>query len=35
MTLFARSTEDNAEFLAVLEKFYGGEEDPVTAERLT
>jgi uncharacterized protein (DUF1810 family) len=34
MTLFARSTDDNADFLAVLEKFYGGEEDPVTVDRL-
>ncbi len=35
MTLFARSTEDNAEFLAVLEKFYDGEQDPVTVEALS
>jgi uncharacterized protein (DUF1810 family) len=34
MTLFARATDDNAEFLAVLEKFYGGEEDPATVSRL-
>jgi uncharacterized protein (DUF1810 family) len=34
MTLFARATDDNAEFLAVLEKFYGGEEDPATVARL-
>jgi uncharacterized protein (DUF1810 family) len=34
MTLFARSTDDNADFLAVLEKFYGGEADPVTVDRL-
>ena len=35
MTLFARSTEDNAEYLAVLEKFYDGEQDPVTVEALS
>jgi uncharacterized protein (DUF1810 family) len=34
MTLFARSTDDNADFLAVLAKFYGGEEDPATVDRL-
>jgi uncharacterized protein (DUF1810 family) len=34
MTLFAHSTDDNANFLAVLQKHYGGEEDPVTAARL-
>jgi uncharacterized protein (DUF1810 family) len=34
MTLFARATDDNAEFVAVLEKFYGGEEDPATVSRL-
>jgi uncharacterized protein (DUF1810 family) len=34
MTLFARATDDNAEFVAVLEKFYGGEEDPATLARL-
>jgi uncharacterized protein (DUF1810 family) len=34
MTLFARATEDNADFVAVLEKFYGGEEDPATLARL-
>jgi uncharacterized protein (DUF1810 family) len=34
MTLFARATEDNADFIAVLDKFYNGEEDPVTMERL-
>ena len=35
MTLFARSTDDNADFLAVLEKFYDGEQDPVTVETLS
>jgi uncharacterized protein (DUF1810 family) len=34
MTLFAHSTDDNADFIAVLQKYYGGEEDPVTADRL-
>ena len=35
MTLFARSTDDNADFVAVLDKFYGGEEDPVTVEKVS
>jgi uncharacterized protein (DUF1810 family) len=35
MTLFARSTDDNGDFLAVLDKFYGGEEDPATLAKLT
>ncbi len=35
MTLFARATDDNADFVAVLEKFYGGEEDPATLARLS
>jgi uncharacterized protein (DUF1810 family) len=34
MTLFARATDDNAVFRDVLEKYYGGEEDPLTVERL-
>ncbi|MGZ4515361.1 MAG: DUF1810 domain-containing protein [Mycobacterium sp.] len=34
MTLFARATDDNAEFVELLDKFYGGEEDPATVERL-
>jgi uncharacterized protein (DUF1810 family) len=34
MTLFTRATDDNAEFRAVLDKFYNGEEDPATAELL-
>ncbi|HEX9176760.1 DUF1810 domain-containing protein [Mycobacterium sp.] len=34
MTLFARATDDNAEFFELLDKFYGGEEDPATVERL-
>ena len=34
MTLFARATDDNADFLAVLDKFYGGQQDPRTLELL-
>jgi uncharacterized protein (DUF1810 family) len=30
MTLFARAGDDNADFLAVLDKFYGGEQDART-----
>ncbi|HEX3545373.1 MAG TPA: DUF1810 domain-containing protein [Mycobacterium sp.] len=30
MTLFALATQDNADFLAVLDKFYNGEQDSVT-----
>jgi len=35
MTLFARATPDNADFLHLLEKFYGGEEDPATVALLS
>ncbi|AQT82812.1 calpastatin [Mycolicibacterium litorale] len=34
MTLFARATEDNADFVAVLDKFYGGQPDARTLELL-
>jgi uncharacterized protein (DUF1810 family) len=34
MTLFARSTADNDDFVAVLDKYYDGEQDPVTVEKL-
>jgi uncharacterized protein (DUF1810 family) len=34
MTLFARATDENAEFRAVLDKFYDGEDDPATVELL-
>jgi len=34
MTLFAHATDDNAGFREVLDKFYDGEEDPVTVELL-
>ena len=30
MTLFAKATDDNEVFLAVLDKYYGGAQDPVT-----
>src|SRR5262245_29614686 len=34
MTLFAHATDDDAEFRAVLDKFYAGEDDPATVDRL-
>ena len=34
MTLFATATGDNAEFVRLLDIFYGGEPDPVTLARL-
>jgi uncharacterized protein (DUF1810 family) len=34
MTLFARATDDNADFVELLDKYYNGEEDPLTLERL-
>jgi uncharacterized protein (DUF1810 family) len=34
LTLFARATDDGADFRAALAKYYGGEEDPETARRL-
>ncbi len=34
MTLFARASDDNAEFRAVLDKLYGGVEDALTIEQL-
>jgi uncharacterized protein (DUF1810 family) len=34
MTLFATATADNAEFIHLLDKFYGGEQDPETLARL-
>jgi uncharacterized protein (DUF1810 family) len=34
MTLFAESTPDNQIFKDALEKYFGGEGDPVTLERL-
>jgi uncharacterized protein (DUF1810 family) len=35
MTLFARATDDNADFRGVLDKFYNGEDDPATVELLS
>ncbi|KUI26648.1 calpastatin [Mycobacterium sp. IS-1742] len=35
MTLFARCSDDNADFVAVLDRFYGGEPDPATVSRLS
>ena len=35
MTLFARATPDNAEFVDLLTRYYDGEEDPLTVRRLT
>jgi uncharacterized protein (DUF1810 family) len=35
MTLFARATADNAEFIRLLKKFYAGEEDPATVALLS
>ncbi|SOJ55447.1 hypothetical protein MSIMFB_02933 [Mycobacterium simulans] len=34
MTLFARATDDNADFVALLAKYYGGGEDQRTVARL-
>ena len=34
-TLFARAADDKADYVAVLDKFYGGEEDPATLARLS
>jgi uncharacterized protein (DUF1810 family) len=35
MTLFARATDDNADFVAVLDKYYDGRQDRLTLDRLT
>lgn len=35
MTLFAHATPDNGDFVALLNKYYGGEEDSATLERLS
>lgn len=35
MTLFARASDDNADFVEVLEKFFDGAEDPATLARLS
>lgn len=35
MTLFARATADNADFVALLGKYYGGRQDQLTLKLLT
>lgn len=35
MTLFARASDDNADFVEVLEKFFDGAQDPATLARLS
>ena len=35
MTLFARATDDNHDFVALLDKYYDGKQDPLTITRLT
>lgn len=35
MTLFAHATSDNADFVTLLRRYYDGEEDPLTLQRLT
>ncbi len=35
MTLFARATDDNEDFIALLDKYYDGEHDQLTLARLT
>jgi uncharacterized protein (DUF1810 family) len=35
MTLFAHATDDNQDFVRLLERYYDGEQDPLTVERLT
>jgi uncharacterized protein (DUF1810 family) len=34
MTLFALATDDNEDFVALLDKYYGGQQDPLTVARL-
>jgi uncharacterized protein (DUF1810 family) len=34
MTLFAHAADDDSDFRGVLDKFYGGDEDPATVELL-
>jgi uncharacterized protein (DUF1810 family) len=34
MTLFARATDDNQDFVRLLERYYDGEEDALTLQRL-
>ena len=35
MTLFARATDDNEDFVALLDRYYFGQEDRLTVTRLT
>jgi uncharacterized protein (DUF1810 family) len=35
MTLFARATDDNADFVELIDKYYDGREDPLTVSWLT
>ena len=35
MTLFARAGDDNEDFVALLDRYYGGQQDPLTVARLT
>lgn len=35
MTLFARAADDNEDFVALLDRYYDGREDPLTVARLT
>jgi uncharacterized protein (DUF1810 family) len=34
MTLFARATDANEDFVALLDKYYDGQQDPLTVARL-
>jgi uncharacterized protein (DUF1810 family) len=34
MTLFAHASDDNQDFVELLDKYYDGEEDPLTLKRL-
>jgi uncharacterized protein (DUF1810 family) len=34
MTLFARAADDNGDFLALLDKYYGGQQDQLTLKLL-
>ena len=35
MTLFALATDDNQDFVALLDKYYDGQQDRLTLARLT
>jgi len=34
ITLFSRATDDNGDFVTLLDKYYDGEPDPLTLDRL-